>query len=179
MHASSRLISSTMTVLLAGAVGLIPAAEMASAAPAKAPSAAALPAATSIPVTGTLTNTAGVTSPFSGTLSNLSTSVVNGVLQLTGTLTSSALPGGAVNFALPITPNATCNILSLNLGPLHLDLLGLVVDLNPVILNITAQPGPGQLLGNLLCAVAHLLDNNGPLTGISALLNRLLTGLGL
>jgi hypothetical protein len=178
MHASSRLISSTMTVLLAGAVGLIPAAEMASAAPAKAPSAAALPAATTIPVTGTLGNGTSST-PFTGTLSNLSTSVVNGVLQLTGTLTSSQLPGGALNFAVPITPNAACNVLSLNLGPLHLDLLGLVIDLNPVILNITAQPGPGQLLGNLLCAVAHLLDNNGPLTGISALLNRLLTGLGL
>jgi hypothetical protein len=160
MHASSRLISSTMTVLLAGAVGLIPAAEMASAAPASAPSAAALPAAT-------------------GTLSNLTTSVVNGVLQLTGTLTSSALPGGVLNFTVPITPTAACNVLSLNLGPLHLDLLGLVIDLNPVILNITAQPGPGQLLGNLLCAVAHLLDNNGPLTGVSALLNRLLGGLGL
>ena len=174
MHASSRLISSTMTVLLAGAVGLIPAAEMASAAPAKAPAAAALPAATTVPVTGVLNG-----APFSGTLSNLSTSVVNGVLQLTGTLTSSALPGGVLNFTVPITPTAVCNVLSLNLGPLHLDLLGLVIDLNPVILNITAQPGPGQLLGNLLCAVAHLLDNNGPLTGVSALLNRLLGGLGL
>jgi hypothetical protein len=178
MHASSRLISSTMTVLLAGAVGLIPAAEMASAAPAKAPSAAALPAASSIPVTGTL-GTATGTTPFSGTLSNLSTSVVNGVLQLTGTLTSSQLPGGALNFTVPITPTAVCNILSLNLGPLHLDLLGLVIDLNPVILNITAQPGPGQLLGNLLCAVAHLLDNGGGLNWVSALLNQLLGNLGL
>jgi hypothetical protein len=174
MHASSRLISSTMTVLLAGAVGLIPAAEMASAAPASAPAAAALPAATTVPVTGVLNG-----APFSGTLSNLSTSVVNGVLQLTGTLTSAALPGGVLTFTVPITPTAVCNVLSLNLGPLHLDLLGLVIDLNPVILNITAQPGPGQLLGNLLCAVAHLLDNNGPLTGVSALLNRLLGGLGL
>lgn len=175
MHASNRLISSTMALLAAGAVGLVPAAGMASAAPAAAPVAAALPAATSVPVTGTL----GGTTPFTGTLSNLSTSVVNGVLQLTGTLTSSALPGGALNFAVPITPTAACNILSLNLGPLHLDLLGLVIDLNPVILNITAQPGPGQLLGNLLCSVAHLLDNGGPLTGISALLNQLLGNLGL
>lgn len=173
MHASSRLISSTMTVLLAGAVGLIPAAEMASAAPAKAPSAAALPAATTVPVTGVLNG-----APFSGTLSNLSTSVVNGVLQLTGTLTSSQLTG-PLNFTVPITPTAVCNVLSLNLGPLHLDLLGLVIDLNPVILNITAQPGPGQLLGNLLCAVAHLLDNGGGLNGVSALLNQLLGNLGL
>ncbi|QGN59524.1 hypothetical protein GKE56_12370 [Nostocoides sp. HKS02] len=164
-----------MTLLLAGAVGLVPAASMANAAPAAAhPAAAALPAATTVPVTGTLNGL-----PFSGTLSNLSTSVVNGALQLTGTLTSAALPGGALNFAVPITPTAVCNVLSLNLGPLHLDVLGLVIDLNQVVLNITAQPGPGQLLGNLLCAVAHLLDNGGPLTGISALLNQLLTRLGL
>ena len=72
-----------------------------------------------------------------------------------------------------------CTILDLDLGPLHLDLLGLVIDLNEVQLDITAVPGAGNLLGNLLCAVAGLLDRDGPLTGISALLNRLLTGLGL
>ena len=43
-----------------------------------------------------------------------------------------------------------------------------------------AEPGPGNLLGNLLCAVAGLFDNTGgALGGISALLNRILTGLGL
>ena len=40
-------------------------------------------------------------------------------------------------------------------------MLGLIVHLDPVHLNITAQQGSGQLLGNLLCTVAHLLDNNG------------------
>jgi len=30
-----------------------------------------------------------------------------------------------------------------------------------VRLDITAQPGPGNLLGNLLCAVSGLLDNTG------------------
>lgn len=174
MHVNKRLTSTTMTLLLAGAVGLIPAAGMASAAPAPSSAAVVQRAATTVPVTGTLNG-----APFSGTLSNLSTSVVNGALQLTGTLTSSALPGGSVPFTVPITPTAICSVLSLNLGPLHLNVLGLVIDLNPVILNITAQPGPGQLLGNLVCSVAHLLDNGGPLTGISALLNRLLTGLGL
>jgi hypothetical protein len=59
--------------------------------------------------------------------------------------------------------DATCTILDLTLGPLHLDLLGLVVDLNRVHLTITAVPGSGNLLGNLLCAIAHLLDSG--LTG--------------
>ena len=50
-------------------------------------------------------------------------------------------------------------MLKLVLGPLHLDLLGLVVDLygkttsDPVIVTIDAQPGKG-LLGQLLCGLA-------------------------
>ncbi len=71
------------------------------------------------------------------------------------------------------TTSGTCQILTLTLGPLHLDLLGLVVDLNQVNLTITAQSGPGNLLGNLLCAVAHLLDGT-QLTGLTNLLNQLL-----
>ena len=60
------------------------------------------------------------------------------------------------------TPGA-CDILSLNLGPLDLDVLGLRVALSEVVLLIEAIPGAGNLLGNLLCAVAGLL--NGGLLG--------------
>jgi hypothetical protein len=59
---------------------------------------------------------------------------------------------------------ASCNILTLNLGAIHLNLLGLVVDLSPVNLTITGQTGPGNLLGNLLCGVAGLA--NGGLSGL-------------
>lgn len=48
---------------------------------------------------------------------------------------------------------ATCPILELTLGPLHLDLLGLVVDLNRVHLTITATRG-GGILGDLLCGLS-------------------------
>ena len=72
----------------------------------------------------------------------------------------------------------TCDVLNLVLGPLHLDLLGLVVDLNQVVLNIIAEQGPGNLLGNLLCAVAGLLDGPSPLGAIAGLLNRILSILG-
>jgi hypothetical protein len=72
----------------------------------------------------------------------------------------------------------TCDILQLVLGPLHLDLLGLVIDLNQVILNITAEAGAGNLLGNLLCAIAGLLDPGGLLTQLVNLLNQLLAILG-
>lgn len=48
---------------------------------------------------------------------------------------------------------ATCPILNLVLGPLHLDLLGLVVDLNQVHLTITAEPNGGAL-GSLFCGLS-------------------------
>lgn len=72
----------------------------------------------------------------------------------------------------------SCNILTLDIGAIHLNLLGLVVDLAPVHLTITAQPGPGNLLGNLLCGVAGLL--NGVSGGsLSGLLNTLLQDIAL
>ena len=70
-------------------------------------------------------------------------------------------------------------MLDLSLAPLDLDLLGLVVHLDNVHLNITAVPGAGNLLGNLLCAVVGLLDPLGPLSQIVALLNQILALLGL
>ena len=58
-----------------------------------------------------------------------------------------------------VTPSVVgCEILDLVLGPLDLNLLGLEIHLDVVHLNITAVPGAGNLLGNLLCAVAGLLD---------------------
>ena len=45
------------------------------------------------------------------------------------------------------------------------------MNLSEVILDITAQSGAGNLLGNLLCAVAGLLDNPG---GLARVLNDIL-----
>ena len=180
MRLRTRIATAGTALAMIGAVGILPGAAAANAAPAssKAAVAQAQPAPTSVPVTGTLPD--GTT--FTGQLSNLTASVVNGALTLTGTITSPQLPGGSDTFSAPIqnlvTPNG-CTILTLDLGPLHLDLLGLVIDLAPVNLDVTAVPGAGNLLGNLLCAIAGLLDGGGPLQGIVALLNRLLTGLGL
>jgi hypothetical protein len=181
MNTRTRIVSAGTATLLAGAIGLIPA-TVATAAPVGSASpaavAAAQPAATTLPVTGTLPDG----SAFTGSLSNLSTSVVDGVIQLSGTITGTGLPADGTTFTAPIQSldaNGACDILNLDLGPLDLNLLGLQIDLAPVVLDITAVQGAGNLLGNLLCAVAGLLDGNGALTGISALLNRLLTGLGL
>ena len=67
------------------------------------------------------------------------------------------------------------------LGPLNLNILGLEVDLNRVVLKVIANSGAGQLLGNLLCAVAGLLDGGplgGLLTQLQGLLNRILAIVG-
>lgn len=71
---------------------------------------------------------------------------------------------------------ATCQILNLVLAPLDLNLLGLKVHLDRVVLNIVAQSGAGALLGNLLCSVTHLLDGGlqGLLGRVTRLLNRIL-----
>jgi hypothetical protein len=84
---------------------------------------------------------------------------------------------------------ATCSVLHLVLGPVNLNLLGLVVTLGggsaanqPIVLDITALSGSGNLLGNLLCGVSNLLNGTGatPLTssltaGLLNLVNSLLS----
>ena len=77
-------------------------------------------------------------------------------------------------------PAISCDVLNLVLGPLDLNLLGLEIHLDQVVLDIIAVPG--ALLGDLLCAVAGLLS--GGLLGnllrqIADLLNQILGQLNL
>ena len=115
--------------------------------------------------------------PVIGTVSGAKLNIIkfvvdNGVLSVVFSITNAAgqLLG---TFTAPIKASGTCDILHLELGPLNLDLLGLQIDLSKIVLDITAQSGPGNLLGNLLCAVARLLDG-GPLAGLTGLLNQVL-----
>jgi hypothetical protein len=113
--------------------------------------------------------------------------VDGGLFAPDGTLISafSHAPATLSKGGSPTAP--VCPILDLDIGAIHLDLLGLVVDLAPVHLNINAESGSGNLLGNLLCAVAGLLDGPSPLASaitnllnqINALLGTLLTSLTL
>jgi hypothetical protein len=129
------------------------------------------------PVTGTTAD--GGTFVGSFTLQRLTSQ--NGQLAAVGTLTGTITDAlgnvvGTVNqpVTAPLAATGSCQILHLVLGPLDLDLLGLQVHLNQVVLDITAQSGPGNLLGNLLCGVAHLLDSSAPASTIANILNRLL-----
>jgi hypothetical protein len=146
-------------------------------------SASATPGVINTAVQGT-TNIPG--NSFVGNLSITGFNLVNGVINATGTLTGNVLNSagnvvgsiGSVPVSIPLTSlNGTCPILNLTLGPLDLNLLGLKIHLNQVVLNITAQSGPGNLLGNLLCDIAHLLDSGGTLQAIVNDLNQILTQL--
>jgi hypothetical protein len=142
------------------------------------PAAAAAAPPTATGVTATLTNATGdVTGAVQGTLSNLNFTLNQaGDLVLSGTFTDTL--GNITNFTTTVLQaTGSCQILDLTLGPLDLNLLGLMVHLDTVHLNITAQRGPGNLLGNLLCAVAGLLDANGGANDLTMLLNRLVGGL--
>lgn len=127
-----------------------------------------------IPVVGT--SAGGAT--FSGVFNLTSFAVRDGQVVAVGTIsgvvtTAAGVLGSVLTtVAMPVSVGATtCQILHLDLGPISLDLLGLQVDLSRVVLDITAQAGAGNLLGNLLCAVAGLLDNPG---GLARLLNQIL-----
>ena len=91
-------------------------------------------------------------------------------------------PGMSSVSGLPAGPGQAgsfevgCEVLDLVLGPLDVDLLGLQVHLDQVHLNITAVPGAGNLLGNLLCAVAGLLDST-QLGNLGAVLTNLLNAI--
>jgi hypothetical protein len=179
---------SMIVVMLLAALGLATTGAGAAAAAPNTPAAApaALAAVPSTPVTGTFTDAAGGTGSFVGSFTPTSFADQNGDLVATGTLTgaltdSTGATVGNVDQSIT-TPaavaQATCRILDLTLGPLHLDLLGLVVDLNQVHLTINAVSAPGNLLGNLLCAIAGLLNPIPSAGTLAVILNLLLALLG-
>jgi hypothetical protein len=111
----------------------------------------------------------------------------------TGDATTGATSGAMAADRTFAQVTESCPILDLSIGAVHLNLLGLVIHLDPVHLNITAEAGDGALLGNLLCTVAHLLDPDGSggggigdiadigglLDTVLGLLNQILGSLGL
>jgi hypothetical protein len=133
-----------------------------------------------------------VSAQITGTFRIARFAAQNGKLVAVGTVTAAAPDGaGVVRTAVTevavevmnissvsdaptgvLLQQVSCGILHLELGPLDLDVLGLVVHLDKVVLDISAEPGSGNLLGNLLCQIAGLLDNGSP---ISQLLNQIVT----
>ncbi len=184
MKLTTKLCAAGATLATTAALGLVPAvsASAAPTAPTAAPSAAPAASTPSATASSTINQTIAGVGTFVGSFSPTGFTNQNGQLGVTGLVTGTltTLTGQQVPVSQTVTTtvqNATtansCDILNLVLGPLHLNVLGLNVDLNQVVLNITGQTGAGNLLGNLLCGIAGLLDGNG-LSGLTNLLNRLL-----
>ena len=204
-----RSLLATLAALVLAALAIAPTASAGTAA------ADTTSASRTVPVTGTVTNTFGGTvGTFSGAYNVQSVSSVAGepvaIAFLTGTIrdartgfprpvvrtvtapldATTGAPSGAAAERTFAAVAESCPILDLSIGAVDLNLLGLVVHLDPVHLNITAESGDGALLGNLLCTVAHLLDPDGTgggglgdlgglLDTVLGLLNQILGGLGL
>jgi hypothetical protein len=136
----------------------------------------------------TQSHSGSLTVPIVGTNGTNAVATITGFVDQNGTLTAVGTITGVVDtaaglvnvvnapFSAAVTASGSCTILTLDIGAIHLDLLGLVVDLSPIHLSITAQSGSGQLLDNLLCAVAHLLDNAST-NAIANLLDQILRAL--
>ena len=115
-------------------------------------------------LTGTVTDTAG----------NVVRTIVMQVAWPVANASGSGVADAAASCDSASAAVAACDILNLVLGPLHLDVLGLVIDLNQVVLTITGTTGSGDLLGNLLCAITGLLDAGALGQQLVNLLNQLI-----
>jgi len=133
-------------------------------------------------IAGSLDNGISLTNILNGLGSNLGTvtsgltGLLNGALGQLTTLTNAA--SGA-----SVSSIGNTNILHLAVGPLNLNLLGLQVDLDnchngPITIDISAQSGPGKLLGNLLGGLSHLLDGHANLTAILQKLDKIAREIG-
>ena len=198
-----RLSTAILTVLALGALAL-PAASATSAhtsttTASRASTSGVLETATASSARGTLTSTVrgtfGSAGKVRGHFEPVRFIVRNGQGYAYGVLHAKLVRGNGhvvghatKRITIPIASGSTaraaatpCSILNLVLGPLDLNLLGLHVHLNRVVLHIEAIPGAGNLLGNLLCAIAGLLDQTGLLSTfeLTNALNRVLNALGI
>lgn len=136
------------------------------------------------PLTAAVQGTATNGSNFVGSLTVTGFNVVNNAIVATGNIVGSVYNSagkllGTVNqpVQIPVASlSGTCQILTLNLGPLDLNLLGLQIHLNQVVLDITANASQG-ILGQLLCGLASSLNLGGTLQQITGLLNQILAAL--
>ena len=163
---STRRATAALAAVCAMAL-LAPMSALATARSASSPAraATATPSLKSVPITGKTVS--GKT--FKGTFTVDRFISRNGKTYALGTLTGKVgqRTVSRKNVAIPTKVGSApggardagaCPVLHLVLGPLTLNLLGLNVHLNQVVLDITATSGPGNLLGNLLCSVSNLLN---------------------
>jgi hypothetical protein len=152
------------------------------------------PAALQLPITGT----AAGGGSFVGTLTVLKFVVRDGQVAAIGIVrgTATSATGAALGTALvgpltlpvqvgpavtatttaaPVVVQATCPVLHIEIGATNLNVLGLVVVTQPVVLDVSGDTA--GVLGNLVCTVLDTLNTVVDLVGLLNQLLGLLTGL--
>ena len=105
-------------------------------------------------------------------------SFLNSAMQTATSALSVSLPappssssGGSTTSNPTGTPSSTgSQLVTLTLNPLNVKLLGLNVQTSQIQINIAAQPGNGELLGNLLTDTSNLLN----LPAVGSVINNVL-----
>lgn len=151
----------------------------------------AAPAATFVAGThnSTQTSTPALTVPvsgsggggtFAGTLQIQRFSSQNGQVAALGLLSGTVTTGNGIatsivkTVALPSSvTGGTCDALNLDLAPSSVDLAGLQIALNRVVLDFSAQSMTAQsTAGTLFCGVANVVNNpSGLATGLNGILD--------
>jgi hypothetical protein len=85
---------------------------------------------------------------------------INNVLSTTVDLLNSAslIVDGVGSGVFDTGVETVTPVLDLFVAPVHLDLLGLVADTEPIHLTVTAQSGDGRILGNVVQQLANLFN---------------------
>ena len=103
-----------------------------------------------------LLNLKSVNNALNTVLGNVVTLLNKSTLGVTGVNAAGSL-GSTVS-------KATVPVLNLYVAPVHLNLLGAVVDTSAIQVTITAHTGPGLILGDVVGDLAHLFDPPLPKT---------------
>lgn len=131
------------------------------------------------PITGQLlTETGAITGHVVGTVTIDHCFMQQGELVAPGNLAGKVLDeGGQVHQSLGMrvrlpmaVTQATCDVVEVTLGPLHLEYAGRRLHLNPVIVPITAEPG-GGIVSQWLCDLASETSLAHARDGLNRLLN--------
>lgn len=128
---------------------------------------------------GIVSNASNVTSSDAQTLLvdayflQMGQTQINSTLQTAASAAAATLPDPPAHpSTTPISSSTTSGtqLATLTLNPLNVQLLGLNVQTSQIQINIAAQPGNGELLGNLLGDVSNLLN----VPAVSAVVNNVL-----
>jgi hypothetical protein len=130
---------------------------------------------TGVAAVGTLT--LSVTDPATNAARTIVTQVAMPLARQGSSTAATDTPVGQAP-SIVAASATTCGTLNLALGPVDVEVLGLTLQVQRVAVDVSAAQGAGDQLGNLLCQIAGLLDNETAPAPLVTALNRLLDLLG-